>query len=915
MNSVNGKISGLNNATVYDVSTATVNGIPLDIKGATFDAEIENGSMSTITGLSGGVTINSAPNLAIITDDDGDFTFGRNTYRVNDTIDGSVTFQTDENSEVANIDRFAGEISGAVGSLRLNGKEFGTNNGNVTVSSDGEDITEIIGLVSGNSIGGDLDNASFFMPEGRLTINGAEFELTDDDDGAQASNGGKVFTSVAKDASLKVGADGSYRVNNGSGRAKAGDSFTVNRDGGYLINNDYLPIIEKTPAGDIRGRSIGQLALVESSGSVGAGNDSVVVRNNANVTADVGDDKETLIIATTGNVTLENYSDGNAAIGSFEYTYLAKAIKTNAIKFGDGVMTLGDAVITFDANAKSVGATKAHLVNAVGNKQAIGFTHTAGGTLDASKSTEAQVLKGNYAENSTDTQKSGGSNITGGLGNDTILIGAGDTANGGAGDDQIYITDSALREGGAVIVMSRGSDTVHNFSGGYTAADDEILISDLSEITFDTSSGLVMRSGDSMLTFSGMGRSADLIDDMASSADLVSDGLNSNEVYRLKLRAGSTTYNAAVAQRGQNIRVSNDEAANVFYGENSGVNFSEYTGAVSVNLGSGMGNVGGTAAQFHGIDKVSGGVGSSTLIGAAGSQNTLIAGTGGGEIWSSSGNDLMVGNSADLAGSMKFNYLADDGQDTITGFDFMTSATDVASDWIDITTANAVTEVWLEGSNVMMRINQSENDYLTLAQGAGKDFRINNLIAKVADRTVEYDGFANCYVANGTNATMTVAEGVVDANIWLNDLDSGLHGTYYLGDIKVLDGSNAVGSNILTGNYLDNIVIGGTGLNSIWGGYGYDNDILVGGNGQNTFFFALVNGHDTIQNAHDGDVIDLSTVGLGYIANTAITESGVAVGLVDGSVVEVQSNAAIEYKTADGSYVADHASGQWIKKG
>ena len=890
---------------------ATINGKPIDLRGTYGDAIVEGGEATQLVGITGGATIGSAPEMALITEGNGAYTFGGNEYQINDTADGSVKFVTDANSGLSSIEDFAGSISGAVSELKLNGKDFGTNDSQVTVSTDGEVISAIYGLKSGDSIGGDLDDANFLMPEGTLTINGAEVTLEDDADGVSVSNGGKVFTGMAKDASLNVGEEGTYKVNGRASKANAGDSFTVNRDGAYKINPEHLPIIEKTPASDITARGGSGLKLMESSGTVGAGSDSVVVRNNASVSVDVGDDKETLIVPTSGTVTLENYDGGNAAIGTSEYSYLVNAIKSNEIKFGDGVMTLGDAVITFDADAKSIGSTFTHLVNAVGSEQAVAFTHTAGGTINESKSTEAIVAKGNYAEKAEDTQKSGGSTITTGKGNDTLLIGGGDVANAGGGTNQIYITDAALRDEGAVVVLgTSGTNTVHNFNGGYGADSDEILINDISAIEFDGgSSGLVMSSGKAIMTFNDLARSDELVN-LSGDAVFIDDAS-----YRLKLKDASKTYNAAVAWGEKNISVGDGDLANAFFGKDSGINFSEYTGAVAVNLNDGTGNLSGNAALFKGINKLKGGAGATTLIGAAGEQNTLMAGSGNGDIWSAAGNDLMVGSADKTAGSTTFRYLANDGFDTISNFDFMTSSADTTADMIDITEANAVTSVTISGSDVVLGINNSDSDYLTLAQAVGKDFKINNLIAKVAEKNIDYDGFANCYVADGTNATMAIGAGIDDAQVWLNDNQTGLHGVYYLGDIRVLDATAATGSNILAGNELDNIIMGGSGLNSIWGGYGYNNDVMIGGTGQNTFFFAFVNGNDTVQNAHNGDVIDLSTVELKYITGTAISAEGTAIALIDGSVLEVQSNAAIDYKTADGTYVADHTTGQWIKKG
>ena len=153
-----------------------------------------------------------------------------------------------------------------------------------------------------------------------------------------------------------------------------------------------------------------------------------------------------------------------------------------------------------------------------------------------------------------------------------------------------------------------------------------------------------------------------------------------------------------------------------------------------------------------------------------------------------------------------------------------------------------------------------------------------------------------------------------NAQVWLNDNKTGLHGTYYLGDIKVLDAHEANGSNILAGNALDNVVIGGTGVNSIWGGFGSSEDTLIGGSGQNTFFFALENGNDIVQNAHDGDVIDLRHVLLAHVTSAEISDTGVKLELTDGSKLDVQSNASMEYRLHDGTYIADHATHEWIKK-
>ena len=697
------------------------------------------------------------------------------------------------------------------------------------------------------------------------------------------------------------------------------------------------------------------------------GNDTVAIRNDARATVDVSANGNTNIVATSGRVTLTGYTDdSNAAIQTFDYLNVGDAVKDGSIKFGSGRMTLGDAAIVLNPDAEADGGTFVDIKDATGETTAVGFTHTAGGVLNASTSSENFLMKGNYAEKTSDTTKSGGSSLISGAGDDTLLIGAADFANAGAGDNQIYITDENLRRtspDGAIIALgSRGHDTVHNFHAGYDDNSDKILVDNLADLKFSyTTDGLQMRSGQAQITFAGMTptvtpaedsvESADLVesadvvddidaqnaktvaqreaeaqavineiyDDLTISADTATVGLGSAAFQKLILTDGNNDYNAAIAQDGQAIAVTDtDDEANVYYGNRSGLNFSEYNGAVEVNLNSNAGYVNGAAALFYGINKLQAGSGNSTLIGAAGEQNTLIAGAGNTSLWGGGASkDLLVGSAdTNKIGSSTFFFLSGDGKDTITAFNFAGENQDYTDDMINISAAGTITSIYTHGDDVIMQLNSSDNDYLVLEDAVGKDFKLNHLTAKV-DANANFDGMANCYVATSSNATMTVGEGFGDVEIWLEDGYYGdyLHGIVYRGDFTVINATAANGHNTLVGNELDNVIYGGTGVNSIWGGAGYSNDTLVGGAGQNTFFFGNYNGNDTVTAAKDGDIVDLSSVTEAQIASTQIDEDKVTIALTDGSKLEVQSNADIEYKLGDGNtYNADHESGTWTKK-
>ena len=511
-------------------------------------------------------------------------------------------------------------------------------------------------------------------------------------------------------------------------------------------------------------------------------------------------------------------------------------------------------------------------------------------------------MKGNYAESSDDTQKSGGSSIIGGTGNDTILAGAGDYVDAGNGSNHIYFTDKNLRnsvsEGAKVLLGDTGSDTLHNFSSGFDGGDDTILIKDLSNVVFDyDSSNLVMKEDNGRITF----------DNPTGDND---------SAYELKITDGTNDYNAAVAKDGKVIDVDNDNEADVFFGNENGISFSEFTGAVEVNLNESVGTVNDKAVQFFGINKVEAGAGNSSLIGAANTPNTLIAGTGNGSIWSNSGNDLMQGNTSDAKnGSTTFFYMPGDGRDSIENFDFMDDVTDITADYVQLDDYSGVTDVLLKGDDVIFGINNSTDDYLTIVDAKGKSFRLNgDLIAKV-DTNVEFDGFTNCYVGYGNISTLTVGKDMGDVAIWLSDDSLDYHGIMYDGNFGVLDASQATGNTTLAGSEDNNLIIGGAGNNSMWGGYASSNDTLVGGTGQNTFFFALANGHDVIQGAHDGDLVSLEDIFYDDILRADITDGGTFIELTDGSTLEIKSTANIDYRLQDGStYTANRTNREWVQK-
>ncbi|MBR0103777.1 MAG: hypothetical protein IJQ01_09810, partial [Selenomonadaceae bacterium] len=229
---------------------------------------------------------------------------------------------------------------------------------------------------------------------------------------------------------------------------------------------------------------------------------------------------------------------------------------------------------------------------------------------------------------------------------------------------------------------------------------------------------------------------------------------------------------------------------------------------------------------------------------------------------------------------------------------------------------SAITGVSMNGDNVILQTNNNANDSMTLTNAKGKTFNLNDdLIAKVGDSVVAFDGFTNCYAATASNATLTVGSGMSKVEVWLGDTSLEKHGTMFYGNFRELNAAQADGTNILAGNEFSNVITGGSGRNSLWGGSGSASDTLVGGTGHNDFFYGAGNGNDAIQGMNDGDNVILDGITLDQIARADIYSGSVLVNFNDGSLLRVNGTADVTYQLADGSrFSADHSRREWASK-
>ena len=818
--------------------------------------------LEEVIGISDGATITGGASLAdeqtlsyydLVTDTTGKFTIGEKTYNVSGDSSVAIRARFDEGQSFASAVRnLNGTVSGdfSAGAFKINDgsslRIFGDTDVSVVADEFG---FEILGLDAGASLQ--------VSASGIYSVNSVAINANAEDVIVGVTDGAVNFSSLNI---AGTSTDPVQLVKNIAGREL--DSFgevTIPEGDADFRGSEY-PQIVSLGSGTQEiyfNNSTGNIAIVgdEARGwknihfgngdalavftapdseirtTVGTGDNSIVTADVKRVRIDMTDGDNTTIIPLSGKVTLENYN-GNGTIQT-DIADLGAAILSGTITLhGDEIKLNSATKITLKNSNGS-----ANLADANGSVTKVDFTDTS-------------------------------ATLTAGNKNSTILAGAKDFVDAGDGNNQIYLTES----GATVLLSGSGHDTIHDFNDGFGG--DKIQVADLSDVQFKFErDGLLISSGDARAKIDGLTDGAEI---------LLSDG--------------QSTLKTAVVASDEILNVTRDEGLlpNAFFGRRSGLDFGDLNEEVIVNLADGTGSIGGRSATFDGINKLTAGKGRSTLIGSD-NRETLTAGAGFASIFSGAGNDKMFGNSSDdKTTSTEFFFLAGDGHDTISDFGFLTAQNNFAgtADKINITDANAVTDAFLLGSDVVIQINDG-NDFLTLKDAAGKDFKINNLVAKV-DRNISYDGLANCYVADG-GTSVNVDASVDDAEIWLDNS----HGKYFLGNIRTLDASNANGFTSLVGNDFDNTLIAGKSDSSLWGGLG--DDLLIGGGGRNTFFYCLGNGNDTIQNATDGDEIILADVTLEQIGSTKISSDGVTINFTDGGSLTVDGNAEINWRLADGA--------------
>ncbi len=615
----------------------------------------------------------------------------------------------------------------------------------------------------------------------------------------------------------------------------------------------------------------------------GKGNDSLIVKNSAPVEFDMSKGgKDKIYLANDDakeNVTLKGYNvsnNGGIVVGTSD---IAGAIQNKDITFGNGSMQMGaaNAKVTFAGHTDDSGSTTVKLFDDNDEAQAVGFTNRDGGNLNVSTSSDDYLLVGNYFDD-----KSGGSTITGGKGNDNILAGGGDVVNAGAGHNQV-ILDTVENRDGADIILNSGKTTVQNFKAGFEGDRVFFGVNDVIDFKFDGTNVSVQSNNVWHGVLSEVGNGANFVNILSADAN--------------------GPVKVAVAQEGAVIAVE-DELADYYIGEKSGIDFTNYSGELMANLGSQQQSLGTGEVLFAGINQITAGSGQTTLMGSA-KNETLYAGTGAASIYGGGGKNLLANSSDDKDGSTTFLVLgnADGAKNTIAGFNF--AGGDGVADKIEVdTNTNVVSNVAISGNDVIIEVSNragtaTERAVISGAVGQNMQFG-DNVVAQVNATDLVYDGTANFFVATSNNASISVGADVgTKAEIWLDGKPGNALGKNFVGDIRTIDATASSVKAELAGNDTDNTILAGSGDTSLWGGNGGD-DFMQGGAGHDSFYYTNGNGNDTISGAGTGDVVFLSEMTLDQISTTSVSNGTAVISFKDGGSLTVGDAANCQFVLTQG---------------
>lgn len=319
------------------------------------------------------------------------------------------------------------------------------------------------------------------------------------------------------------------------------------------------------------------------------------------------------------------------------------------------------------------------------------------------------------------------------------------------------------------------------------------------------------------------------------------------------------------------------------YDPTSGMRVTSYPKAVTVDASSASGEL--ILAGNSNANLLKGGRGQTSLWGGGASNDTMQGGSGRDMFWFGGG----------------------DGRDVVQSF-----ASGAGGDVLNLY-SGSLASVTRSGNNLSLKM--ADGGSLTVNTNGGSDTVVlySGDATHIGGAKIGQSSGANkfsytesaVFYQGGSGKDTLTASGADDKLIWLD----GSHGRSY-SSIEIIDGSESSGYDQLAGSAASELIIGGKGEVSSWGGAGSAADTLQAGTGTDFLFYGYGEGNDVIQKTTANDRVMLYNMNLSHVAGADIGESDVRITTTAGQTLVVQGEAG--FALGDGStWRADHKNKQW----
>lgn len=308
---------------------------------------------------------------------------------------------------------------------------------------------------------------------------------------------------------------------------------------------------------------------------------------------------------------------------------------------------------------------------------------------------------------------------------------------------------------------------------------------------------------------------------------------------------------------------------------------------VLIDSGSNANNI-----QIYGnwqSNQIISGSGQTTLFGGNGQVSDVLIGGSGRNyfIYTGQGNDIAQNFLAGMA----------ENSDVVAFWDMNFSSFRRSGGSVFVNTA--------EGNSMELQTGSGESEVIMFTTD-GANIR-GAVIANEDSSSVIYCKDADYYQLNQAGTLV-----VNDSNNNQIYLDGSNGGTY--ANVINIDAGASFGENVLAGNAADNVLTGGNGNTTLWGGSTVSNDTLIGGNASNMFFYGRGEGNDVIINSDQNDSVNLYNINFSEFVGFNATENSVSLSFNTGQQLTVNDSGQISPTfifSSGESFRYNHSTSNW----